>query len=103
MKSNDPQTQPWMTRHEVGSISGEPFPILIACCLPVGYEENQHNAKLHMSCKVGKRLMSVSWPMESRVSVITAIISVNANVITYFYKSSFCGVNLFVRRLQHIG
>ena len=68
MKSNGQKTEPWGIPQEVGSTSEKQLPILTACRLSVGYEENQRNAVPDMPNQVDKRLMRMLWSMVSKAS-----------------------------------
>ena len=77
--------------HEVGSMSEKQFPVLMACHLSVRYEENQHNAVPDMLYQVDKRLMRMLLSVVSnvadrstRLSAVTLLLSLKANVIVYF-------------------
>ena len=60
--------QHWWTSHEVGSISEKQFPVLMACRLSVGYEENQRNAVPDMPYQVDTHIMRMSWSIVSNAA-----------------------------------
>ena len=67
VNSNGQKTELWGTPQEVGSTSEKQLPILTACRLSVGYEENQRNAVPGWN-QVDKRLMRMLWSMVSKAS-----------------------------------
>ena len=78
MKSKGPKTEPCGTPHDVGNMSENQLPIVMACCLSVGYKVNQLRAVPDLPYHVDRRVMRILWSMmakagdrSSRVRAVT--------------------------------
>ena len=68
MKSKGPKTEPCGTPHDVGNMSENQLPIVMACCLSVGYEVNQLRAVPDMPYHVDRRVMRILWSMVAKAA-----------------------------------
>ena len=68
MKSKGPKTETCGTPHDVGNMSENQLPIVMACCLSVGYEVNQLRAVPDMPYHVDRRVMRILWSMVAKAA-----------------------------------